>query len=114
MAADDEQQAAGRTHAELDQFQTWIRERIDGLERQIAELQKQIESSDPATRDRIDGMIREAEELAADLREQAREIGDATVAQWESAKAGALSGWHRVQAAYYAALAELRGEGQPD
>jgi TolA-binding protein len=113
-AADDAEEAAASTHAELDRFQTWIGQQIDALEQEIAELQQELEGSDPANRDRIDEMIRQAEQLADDLREQARRAGEATAEQWEGAKASALSGWHRVRAAYYAALAELRGNGDPD
>jgi hypothetical protein len=113
-AADDAEDAADSTHAELDEFQTWIGEQVDALEQEIDELQQEVEESDPATRDRIDEMIREAEQLADDLREQGRQVGEATAEQWESAKASAMSGWHLVQAAYYAALAELRGEGSAD
>ena len=112
VAADDEQDAAGRTHAELDRFQAWIGQQTDALEQEIAELKQELEESEPAARDRIDEMIRHAEELADDLREQARLIGEASAEQWESTKANAMSGWHRVRAAYYAALAELRGEGE--
>jgi DNA anti-recombination protein RmuC len=112
--ADDDQDAAGRTHAELDRFQTWFGEQIDTLEQEIGELQQELEDSDPAKRDRIDEMIRQVEQLADDLREQAGEIGAASAEQWEGAKASALSGWHRVRAAYYATLAELRGNGDQD
>jgi vacuolar-type H+-ATPase subunit I/STV1 len=112
--ADDEQDAAGRTHAELDRFQTWFGQQIDALKQEIDELQRELEGSDAAERDRVAEMIRQAEELADDLREQAAEIGEATAEQWEGAKASALSGWHRVRAAYYAALAELRGSGDQD
>jgi len=111
-AADDAEDAAGRTHAELDKFQTWIGEQIDAVEQEIGELQQELEDSEPATRDRIEEMIRQAEQLADDLREQASRAGEATAGQWEGAKASALSGWHRVRAAYYAALAELRGNGE--
>jgi TolA-binding protein len=112
--ADDEQDAADRTHAELDRFQTWFSQQIDALKQEIDELQQELEGSDPAERGRIDAMIRQAQELADDLREQAAEIGQATAEQWESAKASALGGWHRVRAAYYAALAELRASGDQD
>jgi vacuolar-type H+-ATPase subunit I/STV1 len=112
--AHDEQDAAGRTHAELDRFQTWFGQQIDALKQEIDELQRELEGSDPAERGRVAEMIRQAEELADDLREQAAEIGEATAEQWEGAKASALSGWHRVRAAYYAALAELRGSGDQD
>jgi hypothetical protein len=111
-AADDAQEAADRTHAELDRFQTWIGEQIDQLEQEIGELQQELERSEPAARERIDKMIRQAQDAADDLREEAQEIGDASAEQWDAAKARALSGWHRVQAAYYAALAELRGDGE--
>jgi DNA anti-recombination protein RmuC len=113
-AADTAEEAADRTHAELDQFQSWIGQQVDAVEREIGELKQELESSEPAARERLDEMIREAEQLAADLREQAGEISDATAEQWEGAKASALSGWHRVQAAYYAALAELHGEADRD
>ena len=108
--ADTEQEAADRTYGELDQFQAWIGEQIDTLEREIAELQQELQERGPEARERINEMLQQAEALAADLRAQADRAGEATAEQWESAKASALSGWHRVQAAYYAALAELRGE----
>jgi DNA anti-recombination protein RmuC len=111
-ADDDARDAADRTHAELDKFQTWIGEQIDAVEQEIGELKQELEDSEPAARDRIDQMIRQAEQLAGDLREQARRASEASAEQWEGAKASALSGWHRVRAAYYAALAELRGEGE--
>jgi TolA-binding protein len=111
-AGDDAQEGADSTHAELDRFQTWIGEQIDKLEQEIGELQQELEQSEPAARERIDEMIRQAQEAADNLREEARQIGDASAEQWDAAKARALSDWHRVQAAYYAALAELRGEGE--
>jgi TolA-binding protein len=111
-AGDDAQEAADSTHAELDRFQTWIGEQIDRLEQEIGELQQELEQSEPAARGRIDEMIGQAQEAADDLREEARQLGDASAKQWDAAKARALSGWHRVQAAYYAALAELRGDGE--
>jgi TolA-binding protein len=104
--------AVDRDHAELDRFQSWIREQVDTLEQEIGELRQELEESEPAARERIEAMIRQAQEAAISLREEARRIGDASAEQWESAKASALSGWHRVRAAYYAALAELRGEGE--
>ena len=112
--ASDYEDAVERGHAELDKFQSWIGEQIDTLEQEIDALQAELEEAEPAARERIDAMIQEAEELAGELREQAKRAGEASADEWESAKASALSGWHRVQAAYYAALAELRGEGEAE
>ena len=110
--ADDVQDPVDRSHAKLDEFQAWIGQQIDTLEQEIGELQRELQGSDPAERDRIDEMIKDTEKLVDELREQAELIGEATAEQWEGAKASALSGWHRVPAAYYAALAELRGDGE--
>jgi len=101
-------------HAEVDRFQSWIGRQLETLEREIDELQAELEEAEPAARERIDEMIRNAEQLAGELREQARRAGAATADEWEGAKASALSGWHRVRAAYYAALAELRGDGKAE
>jgi hypothetical protein len=45
---------------------------------------------------------------------RAVEIRETSSEQWEGVRASALSGWHRVRAAYYAALAELRRRGGSD
>jgi TolA-binding protein len=111
-AGDDAQEGADSTHAELDRFQTWIGEQIDRLAQEIGELRQELEQSEPAARERINEMIRQAQEAEDELRAEARELGDASAEQWEVVKARALSGWHRVEAAYYAALAELRGDNQ--
>jgi TolA-binding protein len=111
-AGDEAQEAADSSHAELDRFQTWIGEQIDRLEQEIGELRQELEQSEPAARERINEMIRQAQEAEDELRAEARELGDASAEQWEAAKARALSSWHRVQAAYYAALAELRGDDE--
>jgi vacuolar-type H+-ATPase subunit I/STV1 len=113
-SADDYQDAVDRAHAELDKFQTWMGQQIDTLQQEIAKLQEEAEGSDAAAKDRIDEMIDHAVKLADDLREEAKQIGEASSEQWEGVKASALSGWHRVQPAYYAALAELRRDRGSD
>jgi hypothetical protein len=78
------------------------------LKAEIAELQEELESSTADDKDRIDEMLEQADALTDDLRKQADQVGTATSDQWDEVKASVLSGWHRTQAAYYAALAELR------
>ncbi len=112
VSADDYQDAVDRAHSELDKFDAWLQEQIAQLKQEIADLKQELESGDSADKDRIEQMLQDANQLADDLNEQAKEVASATSEQWESAKASALSGWHRVQSAYYAALAEVRGNGQ--
>jgi chromosome segregation ATPase len=110
-SADDYQDAVDRAHAELDKFQTWVADQTTMLKDEIAELEQELESSTAEDKERLDEMIQSADDLTDELQDQASQIGAATSDQWEEVKASAISGWHRAQAAYYAALAELRGEG---
>lgn len=109
-SADEYQDSVDRAHTELDKFETWMQEQIAMLKQEIADLKQELKGSDSSDKDRIDKMLNEASKSADDLGEQAKQIGSSTSEQWDGVKASALSGWHRVQSAYYAALAELRGE----
>jgi hypothetical protein len=51
-SAADYQDGIERAHAELDKFQTWMGQQLDTLQREIAELQEELESSDSAEKDR--------------------------------------------------------------
>jgi uncharacterized protein YlxW (UPF0749 family) len=106
--ADDYQDAVDSAHADLGEFREWVEQQTAMLKAEIAALQKELASSTAADKDRIDAMLESADDLTDDLRTQAGQISAATSDQWEEVKAGVLSGWHRTQAAYYAALAELR------
>jgi DNA anti-recombination protein RmuC len=108
--ADEYQDAVDRAHTEVDKFEAWMQEQIAALKQEIADLEQELQGSDSSDKDRIDEMLKEASKSADDLGEQAKQIGASTSDQWDGVKASALSGWHRVQSAYYAALAELRGE----
>jgi hypothetical protein len=46
--ADDYKDTVDRAHAELDKFQTWMGQQLDTFHQEIAELQEELESSDPA------------------------------------------------------------------
>lgn len=106
--ADDYQDAVDSAHAQLDKFEQWADQQTDTLKAEIAELQKELATSTDEDKDRIDDMLEQADALTDDLRAQADQIGSATSDQWDEVKANVLGGWHRTQAAYYAALAELR------
>jgi DNA anti-recombination protein RmuC len=106
--ADDYQDAVDSAHAQLDKFEEWVDQQTETLKAEIAELQKELANSTADDKDRIDGMLEQADALTDDLRAQADQIGTATSDQWDEVKANVLGGWHRTQAAYYAALAELR------
>ena len=106
--ADGYQDAIDSAHAELDKFEEWVDQQTDMLKAEIADLQKELDSSTEADKDRIDELIERADALTDELRAQAGQIGAATSDQWEEVKASVLSGWHSTQVAYYAALAELR------
>lgn len=106
--ADDYQDAGDSAHAQLDKFEQWADQQTDTLKAEIAELQKELATSTDEDKDRIDDMLEQADALTDDLRAQADQIGSATSDQWDEVKANVLGGWHRTQAAYYAALAELR------
>ena len=93
---------------QLGEFEAWVDQQTDTLKAEIAELQKELASSTDEDKDRIDEMLEQADAMTDDLRAQADQIGTATSDQWEEVKANVLGGWHRTQAAYYAALAELR------
>ena len=105
--ADDDRDMADRAYSELQEFKSWLQARLDELEEEIVELKDDLEGSEAADRDRLERMIADVEKMASDIED---ELGSATEDRWEGVKASTLSGWHRVQAAYYAALAELRGE----
>jgi hypothetical protein len=106
--ADGYQDAVDRAHAELGKLEEWADQQADMLKTEIAKLGQELESSEEEDKDRIDGMLERADALTDDLRAQADQIGTATGDRWEEVKAKVLAGWHRSQAAYYAALAELR------
>jgi uncharacterized protein YlxW (UPF0749 family) len=106
--ADDYQDAVDSAHAQLGKFEAWVDQQADTLKAEIAELHKELESSTSEDKDRIDEMLEQADAMTDELRAQADQIGAATSDQWEEVKANVLGGWHRTQAAYYAALAKLR------
>jgi DNA anti-recombination protein RmuC len=110
-SADDYQDAVDRTHTEVGKFQAWVSEQTAMLKDEIDDLEEELQSSTSEDKARIDQMIQHADDLADELQDQASQIGAAASDQWAQAKASVLGGWHRTQAAYHAALAELRGNG---
>jgi predicted nuclease with TOPRIM domain len=108
--ADDYRDTVDRAYSELQEFKDWLQARLDELKEETVELKNELEDSEAADKDRLEGMIADLEAMSRDIQDELDELGSATEDRWEGAKASALSGWHRVQAAYYAALAELHGE----
>lgn len=108
--ADDYRDTVDRAYSELQEFKSWLQARLDELEEEIVELKDELQGSEAADRDRLERMIADLEKMATDIQGELDQLGSATEDRWEAVKARALGGWHRVQAAYYAALAELHGE----
>ena len=108
--ADDYRDTVDRAYSELQEFKSWLQARLDELKEEIVELKDELEGGEAADRDRLERMIADLEKMASDIEGELDQLGSTTEDRWEAAKASALSGWHRVQAAYYAALAELHGE----
>lgn len=108
--ADDYEDAVESGHADVSKFEQWVDQQTDMLKAEIAKLEEELKSSKAENKDRIDAMLQQADDLTDQLRAQADQLGSATADQWEEVKASMLGGWHRTQAAYYSALAELRGK----
>jgi hypothetical protein len=108
--ADDYRATVDRAYSELQEFRDWLQAQLDELKEETVELKDELEGSEAANKDRLEGMIADLEKMAGDIENELDQLGSATEDRWEGVKASALSGWHRAQSAYYAALAELHGE----